>query len=48
MIQLTKHHAKWHLLGLIIIVLVTAFFVVKLIHDARRQPVAVQTITIEK
>ena len=42
MIQFAKHHRVWNLLGLSLIVLATTFVVVKLIYDARRQPVAVK------
>lgn len=44
MIQFAKHHAKWHILGLALIVVATGYVVVKLISDARRQPVKVVQI----
>jgi hypothetical protein len=47
MIQFAKHHAMWNIIGLAIIVLVTAFFVKKLIHDARQQPVAVKVVFVK-
>jgi len=46
MIQFERHHAKWHILGLALIVLVTGYIVVKLISDAKKQPVKVTVVSI--
>jgi hypothetical protein len=46
LIQFAKHHAKWHIIGLALIVLVTGYIVVKLISDAKKQPVKVTVVRI--
>jgi len=46
MIQFAKHHTKWHIIGLSLIVLATAFVVVKLVSDAKKQPVKVTVVRL--
>jgi|GEM_PF-1744623 len=48
MIQFTRHHIRWHIIGLGIIALATVLFVFKLIQDARQQPVKTTVVKIEK
>jgi len=46
MIQFEKHHIKWHIIGLSLIVLATGYVVIKLISDAKKQPVKVTVVRL--
>lgn len=46
MIQFARYHTRWHIIGLALIVLATGYVVVKLISDAKKQPVKVTVVRI--